>query len=308
MTHFSAPLTRRLTGARPAIDSTRITRVLSMGLALGTLVAAAFEPASAQLRKPMPTRPNMVNDAGQVVDAPLPPPAPKGFELFALEDQAIGGLNMTGRNGFALYNFGGPCPVYSTSGGPYLGYCIQFNNVSDIFFEMAFIGGMPPSEFRKIRAVHPAVGTMRGSFGYNVASWNRITGTPIQQRWNAADGQFGKLFSGVTSTDDASCRNINNGQNSYNPAGFTMLAMKDCPDTWPAAGFGGKLVVPDSVWRARFAANPANFNWNDWKIPASQLDPTQFLGANSTYGVISDYWREQKLRYGSVVPGGAGQA
>jgi hypothetical protein len=305
MTLLSVALTRIL-GTRPAFDSTRARRVLSAGLAVVALVSAGSEPASAQLRKSGPVKPTLVTPDGQTVEAPVSP-GRSGFELFALEDQGIGGLNMTGRNGFSLYNFGGPCPVYWTSGGPQIGWCIQYNNGSDMFFEMGFIGGVPPTDFRKIRAVHPAVGTMRGSFGYNVASWNRITGTVNQQRWNAADGQFGRLFSGVTSTDDATCRNIFNGQNAFNDPGFTMLAMKDCPDTWASSGFQGKLVVPDSVWRNRFAADPSNFSWDDWKIPATSLDATNFLGANSTYGVISDYFREQKIRYGSVVPGGSGQ-
>jgi hypothetical protein len=277
------------------------------GLAVAALLAGVTATSGAQQRPGTVTTIQKTDlETGRVTEVPINDGRRSAFNLFAAEDQAVGGLRVTGALSSALYNFGGPHPVYADQGGPNIGAALLYNTNSRIFFEMGFIGGAPISEFRKIRAVHPAVGTMRGSFGYSVMQWNRITGNVTTQNWGPADGQFGRLFAGVTTTSDASCRNLNNNQNAFVPAGLTALAMLDCPETWPASGFQGKLVVPDSVWRQRFAADPANFRWDDWRIPRSNLETNNFLGSQSTYGVSSDFFREQRLRYGSVVRGGSG--
>ncbi|MEP6779419.1 MAG: hypothetical protein ABJC26_05970 [Gemmatimonadaceae bacterium] len=82
--------------------------------------------------------------------------------------------------------------------------------------------------------------------------------------------------------------------------------MKDCPPTWGAEGFLGKLIVPDSLWREKFTTEKTNFRWDDWRISRSCIDPQSLVGTQSVYGYMSDYAREIKARYGSVVPGGVG--
>ncbi len=170
-----------------------------------------------------------------------------------------------------------------------------------VFFEMGLVAGAPPSEFRKIRAVHPGINGMAGSLGYTSHYWQVLV-PPQIRRIGAADGQFGKVFAGATAAFNSSCRD----DPRFNVEGFSLLAMKDCPETWGSEGFKAKLVVPDSIWLNNFNANPSGFRWNDWSIAESRLDPSNTLGSQSVYGFMSDYFREQKLRYGSVVPGGSG--
>jgi hypothetical protein len=278
--------------------------LVAAALGIGATTATAqTEPVVTSLQKIDPV-------TGQVTDVPLASlRSSGGFNLFAQEDLAVASMRTTGFINGNIFNIGGPCPANSTQGGANLGACFR-NNGTSWYFEQGFIGGAPPSDFRKIRAVYPGVNGMKGSFGYTTPQWNRITsgGSSTKMRWNPADGQFGRSFAGVVTTADGSCRDLTPGgaSGSATPAGLTMLASKDCPATWAAGGFSGKLVVPDSVWLAKFRADPTNFRWDDWKLPVTQLDATNFLGAQSAYGTMSDYSRETKQRYGAVVPGGAG--
>jgi hypothetical protein len=149
--------------------------------------------------------------------------------------------------------------------------------------------------------VYPNARTMVGSPGYT-AFWHFTVSTPNRIVIGPADGQFGKTFSGVTTLFNGTCRDDNITQRE----GFALMAEKDCPITWGSEGFQGKLAIPDSIYRNRFAANPTAFSWDDFAIPRSSLDPTNYLGTQSFYGYMSDYYREVKARYGSVVLGGAG--
>jgi hypothetical protein len=221
----------------------------------------------------------------------------KGFDLFAAEDVAAASLRMTGLFRGGAVNEGGPVSV--NQGGNFIAEAQ--GNGAYMYFEMGFVAGTPPSEFRKIRAVHPGINAMTGSLGYTFHVWQTAV-PPTLKRIGAADGQFGKVFSGVTSINNGSCRS----DPRYFIDGFSLLPQKDCPETWGSQGFQGKLVIPDSVWLNRFNADKTNFRWNEWNIPKTQLDQTNFLGTQSIYGFMSDYYREQKLRYGSVVPGGTG--
>ncbi len=245
---------------------------------------------------------------------PAPPVAiapASGFNLFAQEDIGFAGMRMTGDVGHFVSNQGGPCPYYFNIRGGNSGRCYQ--SVSPVqsmamFFGMGFLAGAPIHEYRKIRAVHPGVANMLPPVGYTAPHWYRIA-TPNSFRWDAADGQFGFQFSGVTSTTDATCRNyegFGNGFLGNDGGGLTSLAVSDCPETWPAAGFLGKKVVPDSVWQNRFAADPNGFRWDDWKIPASATADEAPLGDVGTYGFTSDYYREQLAQYGAVTPRGTG--
>lgn len=231
----------------------------------------------------------------------IPIPAKNGFDLFAAEDLAFGTLRMSGTYRAAIANQGGPVPqnqgdiafgaraVSPTLGGFH------------VFFQMGFVVAAPPTEFRKIRAVYPGINNMTGSLGYTTLFWETLVSS--SRKWGSADAQFGKSFAGVTAQDGSSCRADGN---VYQTTGFSLLAQKDCPDTWGSEGFKGKLVVQDSVWLNTFNANKSTFRWDDWRLSRDRLDATQFLGTQSVYGFISDYYREQKLRYGGIVPGGAG--
>ncbi|MBL0937354.1 MAG: hypothetical protein IBJ03_00555 [Gemmatimonadaceae bacterium] len=226
-----------------------------------------------------------------------------GFNLFAAEDIAVASLRSTGglQGGFA--NQGGPVP-YNQGGGPIRTHYINGSGVAGyVFFEQGFVMAAGRSAYTKILAANPAIRFMRGSQGYTFHFWNTAA-APDTRRIGAADGQFGQLFAGTTGTADGTCRDDpTHAQAAWSSA--TLLAMKDCPETWASSGFQGKRIIPDSVWRNTFSANPNAFRWDDWKIPASRQSEA-FLGTQSTYGYMSDYYREQRLRYGNVVPGQSG--
>jgi hypothetical protein len=228
-------------------------------------------------------------------------PSGSGFNLFAAEDIAVGTFRSTGglRGGFA--NQGGPVP-FNQSGGAIDAHWMGGNG-GFVFFEQGFVMAAGRSAYNKILAANPAIRFMRGSQGYTFHFWNTAT-PPDTRRIGAADGQFGQIFAGITGAADGSCRDDVQSANATWTS-QTLLAMKDCPETWPSSGFGGKRIIPDSVWRNTFAANPTAFRWDDWKIPASRQS-SDFLGTQSLFGYMSDYYREQRLRYGNVVPGQSG--
>ncbi len=219
--------------------------------------------------------------------------------LFAAEDFAAAAYRSTGQMTGGAANLRGPVP-YNQGGGVVPSH-IYGNRAGYVFFEMGLVGAAPPHEWRKIRQVHPAAVGMIGSPGYS-ATWQFVTSTPNRTTIDAADGQFGKTFSGVAITFDGSCRD----DRDFYLSGFSIMAMLDCPETWGSEGYKGKLQVPDTIYQQRFDANPNAFTWDDWKIPESDLNPTSYLGTQNFYSYMSDYNREIKLRFGQVVPGGAG--
>ena len=266
-------------------------------LALLSLVAL---PGAVQAQRVAPAQVNHLNEElpdGTIRQVPI---KKSGFDLFAAEDLAFGTLRMGGNLRATLPGQGGPV---SQNQGEIIGSQRIISPINSFypFFQMGFVGAAPPTEFRKIRAVYPGINNMAGSLGYTSLYWETLVSG--QRDWGAADGYFGKTFAGVTSQDGSGCRA---DPSMYFTLGVSLLAQKDCPDTWGSLGFDGKLSIPDSVWLNTFNANKATFRWDDWKISRARLDRTNFLGTQSTYAFISDYYREQRLRYGSVVRGGSG--
>ena len=236
---------------------------------------------------------------GSVKKVPL---ARTGFSLFAEADIAVGSLRDAGTYRSAMSNQGGPNGEANLGGRIVRQQAgIIAGGVNTLMFENGFVFGAPPSEFRKIRALHQGVNNMQGTLGYTVQYWYTVS-TPNVRRVGAADGQFGNLFSGLAVAFGQGCRD----DTEFFREGVSLLPMRDCPGTFGAQGFRGKLVVPDSIWLNTFNQNKSAFRWDDWRLSPSRLDASNFLGTTSTYGFLSDYNREQKLRYGSVVPGGAG--
>ena len=228
-----------------------------------------------------------------------------GFNLFAEEDLAASGMAMTGTFGWLTPNVG-PCPWYFTFNTEVCGFTTRQNgSLAQPYFEITWIAGAPISEFRKIRNVHQEINNMRPPLGYT-APYTFYLATPQARRFGPGDGQFGNLFSGATALADGSCRDDSGVLDGRVPTGFTLLASSDCPPTWPGAGFLGKRPVTNDGWLAAFQANPDSFTWNDWELPESALDTTQFLGNFSTYGLTSDSYREIIQRFGSVTPLGSG--
>ena len=285
-----------------AVRMRRITRiVIAVSMLTGITSLTMPSRAIAQVRQQAPvTHLDDLQPDGTIKQIPISPKS--GFDLFAAEDLAFGTLRMTGQFRAGVANQGGPNAQnqndqtrghYNVS--PTQGGFFQY-------FQMGFAGAAPPSEFRKIRAVNPGINNMTGSLGYTTLLWETLVSS--NRRWGAADAQFGKSFSGVTSDAGSSCRA--DGGGTYQNTGFSLLAQKDCPDTWGSEGFRGKLTVPDSVWLNTFNGDKSGFRWDDWRLSRSRLNATDYLGTQSVYGFMSDYYREQRLRWGSVIPGGSG--
>lgn len=240
------------------------------------------------------------------VDGPMRPlRAPsKGFRLFAEEDFAMTGMKMTGNYGWYASNMG-PCPFVQILNNESCANLIMPNGTQFIsYFDVSLLAGAGLTDFRKIRQVYPGVNNMLGPLGYT-AEWVQLGVTPEFRRWGAADLQFGNLFSGVAAASDGSCRDMSSFANGRVGDGTTLLAGSDCPATWGAAGFGGRHPVPDSVWLARFKANPNGFKFDDWKIGSNELG-SELLGSFSTYALTSDFNREALQAAGSVTPRGTG--
>ncbi|MEP6764762.1 MAG: hypothetical protein ABJB66_10650 [Gemmatimonadaceae bacterium] len=276
---------------------------MSSLLSIVAVVAAGapFVDLHAQARAPQAvTTIDSLRADGSVKKVPLK--NSNAFELFATADLAAGFIRGSGGLVGGMSNEGGPASVNQGAalvqehvaggqGGIGLFYPL---------FEMGFVAGAPPSAYKKIQAVYPGISAATGA-GYTTHYWLQLT-EPRSKRITAADNQLGKVFSGVTAAADNTCRSDARAVG----VGFSLLPMKDCPPTWGSEGFLGKLIVPDSLWREKFNAEKTNFRWDDWRIPRSRIDLQSLVGTQSVYGYMSDYARELKARYGSVVPGGVG--
>jgi hypothetical protein len=270
-------------------------------LAAGSLLVSA--PVGAQRQsgnEPLTT--SIIDDQGRSHQLPT---QRGGFNLFAEEDIAGTSLRLSGRFRYPYINEGGLCPFANTSGDIFNTTC--GGNPGSQYFHVTAHWGTGLSTYRKIRDVHPNVADMRPPVGYSTP-WRITSIAPVVRRLGAADGQFGRLFAGVTSANGEGCRDMSGAQGAGLPANFTLTASLDCPETWAGGGFDGMRQVPNDYWLARFAANPNTFQWEDWRIPRAEYETFPFLGNNSTYGMTSDFPREVLQRTGGVTPRGSGPA
>ena len=223
-----------------------------------------------------------------------------GFNLFAEEDLAGTSLRLTGTYRYAFINAGGLCPFANTAGDIFNSQCGAFGGST--FFHATPVWGIGLDDYAKIRAAWPNVANMRSPVGFSTP-WRITSIAPITTRINAADGQFGQFYAGVTSLTGAGCREFTGAAGAGLPENFTLLASSDCPETWPGTGFNGLRALPDSVWLQRFQSGPSAFRWDDWKIPANQYASTP-IGNIASYGAFSDYPREVLQIYGGITPRG----
>ena len=252
--------------------------------------------AAQQANNAIPLQTTILREDG--VSVPTNPSTRRnGFNLFAEEDLAGSSLRLTGDYRYVLINAGGLCPFANTAGDIFNTQC-----GSGVFFHVTPIWGIGLNDYAKIKQAWPDVANMRSPVGFSTP-WRITSIAPITVRINAADGQFGQFYGGVTSLTGAGCREFTGASGAGLPENFTLLAASDCPETWPGTGFGGMRQIPDSVWRNRFLADPANFKWNDYQIPSNQFSD-KFMGNLTTYGAFSDYNREMLQLYGGITPMG----
>ena len=276
-----------------------LRRRLSLATALLLALAGAGELGAQNARAAQTARPVDLNNV------PAPAPARKGFDLFAFSDLAVTGLVYSGSVGsmtFGMSNYGGPC-----SDAQALTACgwISENGVANqSIFEIVFTAGAPISDFRKVRTVYPGVNAVQGSIGYAQISNSDLLSRP--RKWGPADNQVGRLFAGVATRQDGSCVDKGLFSGGFLNYGVTLMALSDCPETWPASGFDGARPIADTTFAKQFAALPDSFRFDFFRIPKDQQDPNDFLGDVSTYGETSDHYAEILRSYGSVTPKGSG--
>src|SRR5689334_7111678 len=230
----------------PWFDHGRRTCVLAAVLAVfSPLFAGGAITAQQQDRIPLTTT---ILGADGVMQ-PLPP-RQRGFSLFAQEDLAGTSLRLSGFYRYAFINAGGLCPFANTAGDIFNTQCGTGN-----FFHITPWWGIGPVDYAKILIAYPGVSAMKQPVGFSTP-WRVTSVSPITLRINAADGQFGQYYAGVTSTPGAGCLDFTGASGAGLPANFTLTASSDCPQTWAGTGFDGMYELPDSVWLQRFQANP----------------------------------------------------
>lgn len=221
-----------------------------------------------------------------------------GFSLFGLGDLGVTGMRMSGEFGFGVTTYG-PCSDGFTV--HQCGDVLKDGIFRFSIFEINIVAGTPPTDYAKIRAAYPA-GAVAGGGGWSTLQNGLLFAQRVEI--GPADGGAGRLFSGVTSTDDGSCRDHSSPLGGYTSTGFSLLAGSDCPETW-AGAFDGPRLYADTAYTAAFTADPANFRFDYWRVPAATKAASEFAGDFSTYGTMSDSYQEIIESYGTVTKLGA---
>jgi hypothetical protein len=231
-----------------------------------------------------------------------------GFDLFGSSDYAVAGFPMTGYMAVQLSNAGDCANTYSIYQCQYMRQLYQPTRgvYAAPFFEVEWAVAAPPNEYRKIRAVAPSVANATGegwTGGYSAGVLGRAP-------WfGPADASLGRLFSGVTTTRDGSCRDRSSAAAGFGywAAGYQLLATSDCPETWGSEGWQGTRSTEPAVWETLFAERGDAFRFDFWRVDAGETSNRAYLGTGGhTYGEASDYSSNVLPYYGKVVPGGLG--
>ena len=230
----------------------------------------------------------------------------KGFNLFALPDLAFTGMRPSSNYRFFVSN-AGPMDVQQTMTGASpatrratatAGFISQFN-------EVTLYASAAPGDWRRNSAIVPALADAKGNGA--ALAYNYHFAPPGVSHWLPEDGSLGFHHTSARSTasTDASCLNHTA---SGVPAGVTLMAGSDCPQTWGINGWEGRRPIPSTSYETIFNANRANFRFNFHDIPAALTDTFAFLGDRfATFGVTNDFARERRKIFGKVIPGGTGE-
>ncbi|HKG90804.1 MAG TPA: hypothetical protein VKA84_02860 [Gemmatimonadaceae bacterium] len=277
---------------------------IAAALPAALLVAAASAPLLAQQAAG-----GRIPTACEEYEDPHPPTEPLpcekvkqgGFKLFGLGDNAVAGLKTAIRDmTFAVASSTpgdrtvlGELPVYSR-GTP---QAPTTNNAH--FFEYHFWQTAALGDWQKAKATIPSLGNVIGG-GYAFQTMSKQYGGP--DMFTGKDGTLGTLFEGVQSAA-GSCLDQSG---SFLRNGLVLLAISDCPQTWPGGVWrGSPYFSQDSYVRYRDErVGRTDFTFDFWKIPSTFADPDrQFIGTSAqTYAISSDHGRETRASFGKVVP------
>jgi hypothetical protein len=224
---------------------------------------------------------------------------PRGFNLLANADRAATGMRMPANFYWAVSNIG-PCADGHVLYGDGFG-CGGYAGSGTGIFEAVLSAGVPLTDFRKIRAAHPDAALHLGPQGYTELSTHLRVGAGSQD-WGPADESLGRLFSGISSTSDGTCRDNTGRANNFMGTNVTLLAGSDCPETWGPSGFDGPRPITQEAFLKLKARQGSAFTFDWFRVPFVDRTTHRSLGSFSTYGEISDHFAEALQSYGRVTP------
>jgi hypothetical protein len=230
------------------------------------------------------------------------------FRLFGQGDRATTGMRPTGQMEMFMTNTGiVDAADLNMDSQPNLSGCAACTGQGfNQYFDVSPLFAAPQSEWLRFRELVPSLYNATGG-GWTVSRNGPSDGF---REILASDNQFGVLFSGVSSTDDASCLDHSGEKDGSLSTGMTLLAGSNCPPTWPLSGgvptwLGASPVSLDAyeqtqgVWASDFS-----FDW--WRIDPTLIDRSKFFGNFQTYGAYDDFNSDMIGRFGNVVPTGSG--
>lgn len=239
-------------------------------------------------------------------------PAQSRFRLFGAGDFAGTGMRLADPNLFALTTNTGfmdtgdfatiacctlPMATRGTASAP--------GGINYQYFEVQFYEAAARGDWVRNRERASSLQKVKGGGWTFIANLARMGSIHMFQ---GADGSAGLFHSGVASAAGAGCRD--HGGNFINyPHGFPLLPGSDCPETWGALGWQGRRPIDEEGWIREFKAKGDEFGFDFWRVDRENLVPVEekrFVSDFQTYGVMTDHGREQRARYGEVVPGQAG--
>ena len=263
-------------------------------LAVAALAATPFgsTPLGAQQAAPAPS-------GTQPAESRAPRTARRTFPLFAAPDFAATGMRSTGAYRFMTSN-AGPADMQGVLNGATAVQATRSGTRFTQFTEVTLFATAAAGDWTRARARIPSLDAVQG--GGQALSFNYHFG-PGTTHWQAADGALGIDHSGVRS----SASGCLNHTISNLPAGVTLMAGSDCPQTWGINGWQGRRPVPLQSWETIFDSQQGNFRFDFWNVPVALQDTTRFLGDRfATYGTANDYPRERRRLFGSIVRDGTG--
>ena len=263
-------------------------------------VAWAAIPRAAEAQRGF-TPCDEAQDSPQGRDHPLCKTPRKGFSLFGLADNAVAGLRTVTDVTFAVASstpgdrtaLGNQLPVY-LRGTP----LAPTTNIAR-FFEYHFYQAASRTDYLRARDSLgiASLQNVRGG-GYSFATNSSQYGGP--DLFTGHDGSLGSLYEGVNS-EPGSCRDMSF---SFLGAGLKLLAISDCPETWPAGVWRGSPHFNEESWLDYLnRVGPAEFTFDFWKVGADFADPDRrFIGTSAqTYAISSDHGRETRAAFGNVI-------
>jgi hypothetical protein len=264
---------------------------------LAAVAVASFGAPGALRAQAQPGgTPTMIMDA---MGRGTPVRRPQPFNLFGNQDLAFAGMHGVGNVRNWVSNVG-PCET-----GILNQQCMRLNSPSRfMYFEIGLLAGVPRGDWIKNRDKAPSLRNARGE-GYSQMRNDLVFTSKMEI--GPKDGTLGTLFSGAAATTDGTCLDNSSLINGSLTAGLQLLALSNCPQTWPGGTWLGDRPIPTASWIALFQSQGAAFRFDFHRVPANLKQQDRFLGANlSTYGVASDHHSGIRATYGNVIPGGVG--